>query len=162
MPQRQDRPRRGSAEYLTFLKAFPGFPTGVATVSSGVSEAAHDPKTPTQRPLRGSPALSPYRSPSYPPGTHWLERAALEETLRSCTERILAAEKKLSDLGSDPRQADRERIYHQMLGACDQVAEAMRRLPMETGALYEEDKERFEEAVHAFDRAWRRWDSAAG
>lgn len=131
-------------------------------MSAGVSEAAHDPNTPTQQPLRGSPALNPYRSPSYPPRTHLLERAALEESLRSCTERILAAEKKLSDLGSDPRRAELERIYHQLLGARDQVAEAVRRLPMETGALYEEDKERYEEAVHAFDRAWRRWDSAGG
>jgi hypothetical protein len=46
-----------------------------------------------------------------------------------------------------------------MLGACDQIAEAGRRLPLETGVLYEEDKERFAEAIQAFDRAWRRWDS---
>jgi hypothetical protein len=139
-----------------------GFSTGVAHVSSGVSAAAHDPKTPAQPPLRGSPALSPYRSPSYPPRTHWLERAALEDHLRSCTERILAAEQKLSDLGGDPRRADLERIYHQLLGASDQVSEAVRRLPMETGPLYEEDKERLGEAVQAFDRLWRRWNSAAG
>jgi len=131
-------------------------------VSSGVSEAAHDPKTPTQPPPRGAPAFSPYRSPTYPPRTHWLERAALEGRLGSCTERILAAEQKLSNLGSDPRRADLERMYHQLLGARDQVAEAVRRLPMETGPLYEEDQERLEEALQAFDRLWQRWNSAAG
>jgi len=110
--------------------------------------------------LGGSPALNPFKSPSYPPRTHLLERGALEERLRSCDERILAAEQKLSTLGSDHRRADFERIYHQMVGARDQVAEAVRRLPMETGALYDEDKERYEQALQAFDRAWRRWDAS--
>ncbi len=128
-------------------------------MSSGVSEAAHDPNTPTRRPLPDPPALSPYQSPTYPPRTHWHERADLEKTLRSCTERILMAEKSLSDLGINPRRAGIERIYHQLLGARDQVAEAVRRLPLETGSLYEEDKERFEEGVQAFERAWRRWEA---
>ncbi|HZW31379.1 MAG TPA: hypothetical protein VFF52_11765 [Isosphaeraceae bacterium] len=69
------------------------------------------------------------------------------------------AEKSLSDLGINPRRAGIERIYHQLLGARDQVAEAVRRLPLETGSLYEEDKERFEEGVQAFERAWRRWEA---
>jgi hypothetical protein len=128
-------------------------------VSSGVSEAAHDPNTPPRPPPPDPPALSPYRSPTYPPRTHWHERADLEETLRSCTERILMAEKTLSDLAGNPQRAGIERIYHQLLGARDQVAEAVRRLPLETGALYQEDKERFEEGVQAFERAWRRWEA---
>jgi hypothetical protein len=91
-----------------------------------------------------------------------LERAALEDSLRSCTERILTAERKLSVLGNDPRRAAFERIYHQMLGARDQVAETVRRLPLETGVLYHEDKERFEQALQAFDRVWRRWEAGKG
>jgi hypothetical protein len=104
--------------------------------------------------------LGPYRSPTYPPRTHFLERATLEESLHSCTERLLAAEKRLSDLGSDPGRRNLERTYHQLLGARDQAAEAVRRLPLETGALYQEDHERFTEAVQAFDRAWQRWNAA--
>ena len=37
------------------------------------------------------------------------------------------------------------RLYHQMQGARDQVAEAVRRLPLEVGGLYHEDHERFTE-----------------
>ena len=46
-----------------------------------------------------------------------------------------------------------------MLGARDQVAETVRRLPLETGALYDEDKERYEDALAAFDRVYRRWEA---
>jgi hypothetical protein len=46
-----------------------------------------------------------------------------------------------------------------MLGARDQVADAARRLPSETGDLYEEDKHRLEQAVAALDRVLREWDA---
>jgi hypothetical protein len=48
-----------------------------------------------------------------------------------------------------------------MLGACDQVADAVRRLPKETGELYEEDRHRLEEAVAALDRVLARWNAPA-
>src|SRR5262249_61669384 len=104
-------------------------------------------------------ANSPYKNPSYPQRVHLHEREELEQVLRSCEERIRISEKKLAALGNNPRRADFERTYIQMRGAADQVAEAVRRLPLETGALYDEDKERFELAVQAFDRAYRRWES---
>ena len=60
------------------------------------------------------------------------------------------------------RRAGLERLYFQMLGARDQVAEAVRRLPLETGDLYDEDKERYEEAVAAFERVCSSWEKAGG
>ncbi len=52
-------------------------------------------------------------------------------------------------------------MFHQLQGARDQVAEGVRRLPLEAGELYHEDKERFEQAVAAFDRVWPKWESLA-
>ena len=46
-----------------------------------------------------------------------------------------------------------------MLGARDQVADAARRLPMETGDLYEEDKHRLEAGVAALDRVFQKWET---
>ena len=46
-----------------------------------------------------------------------------------------------------------------MLGARDQVADAVKRLPRETGDLYDEDHHRLEEAVAALDRLFQQWDS---
>jgi hypothetical protein len=63
-------------------------------------------------------------------------------------------------LGSNPLRADFEPIDHPMRGARDQVAEALRRLPLEAGTLYAEDKERFEQAVQDFDRVWRQWEAS--
>jgi hypothetical protein len=49
------------------------------------------------------------------------------------------------------------RLYHQMLGACDQLAEGLRRLPLETGALYDEDCERLKSAEAALGRLFEQW-----
>jgi len=54
-----------------------------------------------------------------------------------------------------------ERMLHQMQGAQDQIADAVRRLPMETNDLYEEDRHRLDEAVAALNRLFERWDSLA-
>ncbi len=62
-------------------------------------------------------------------------------------------------MGNHPQKAAHERVYYQLLGARDQVAETIRRLPLETGALYDEDKERYEIALAAFDRVYQRWDA---
>jgi hypothetical protein len=65
---------------------------------------------------------------------------------------------KLTALGNHPGRAAYQRLFHQMQGACDQMAEAVRRLPLETGALYEEDHERFQAAVEALGRLFQNWD----
>jgi len=52
-----------------------------------------------------------------------------------------------------------ERMLHQMQGARDQIADSVRRLPMETYDLYEEDRHRLDEAVAALDRLFERWAS---
>ena len=107
----------------------------------------------------GSPAPNPYKSPTYPQRVHLQERGTLEESLRSCEERIQTIRQKLDTLGSHPQREAYERIYHQMLGARDQMAETVRRMPVETGSLYDEDKERYEQAVAACDRAYGRWEA---
>jgi hypothetical protein len=126
-----------------------------------VSEASCEPELPVQA-VSGLPAREPFKNPSYPQRVHFPERPALEERLRSCEEQLRTAEQRLSGLGSHPQRATFERLYHRMLGARDQVAEMVRRLPLEAGALYDEDKERYEQAVQAFDRTWRQWDAAGG
>jgi hypothetical protein len=104
---------------------------------------------------------SPFKSPTYPPRVHFVERPELEERLRSIEERLQTVRQKLGAAGTSPARAGLERLYFQMLGARDQVAEEVRRLPLETGALYDEDNERYKEAVAAFERAFRRWESEA-
>ena len=103
----------------------------------------------------------PFKSPTYPLRVHFGERAALEGRLRACEDRIQAVRQELGAMGNRPERADRERLYFQMLGARDQIAETVRRMPLETGALYDEDKERYEEAVAAFERLYGSWESPA-
>jgi len=91
-----------------------------------------------------------------------LESAELEKAVRSCDERIGSARQKLSSMGNHPEQATFVRFYHQMLGARDQVAESRRRMPLETGDLYHEDKERVEQAMAALDRLSRSWEQTGG
>ncbi len=106
--------------------------------------------------------LNPFQNPSYPKRVHVLERAQLEQSLRSCDERMSPVLRKLNALGNHADRSTYERLYHQLLGARDQVAEAVRRLPLETGGLYHEDKERYEQALAAFDRILKRWSIAGG
>ena len=101
----------------------------------------------------------PFRNPAYPQRVHIHERPHWQAVLKSCEERIATARKKLDVLGNSPKRAVFERLYAQMLGARDQVADAAGRLPGETGALYEEDRERLEQAVAALDRVHRQWDT---
>jgi hypothetical protein len=61
-------------------------------------------------------------------------------------------------------RGDRElciRTFHQLQGARDQIAEGVRRLPLEAGELYHEDKERYHQALAAFNRVWQKWESLA-
>jgi hypothetical protein len=86
------------------------------------------------------------------------ERAQWQAILTTWEARIAAASRSLAARGAD-RPAF-ERMYAQMLGARDQIADAARRLPMEVGDLYEEDKHRLEEAVAALERLFARWEGA--
>lgn len=111
-------------------------------------------------PLAKSQPINPLRNPSYPQRIHVHERAHWLEVLKACEDRISKAGQKLAVIGSGPNRAQFERLYAQMLGARDQVADAAHRLPTETGGLYEEDRHRLEEAVAALDRIFKRWESA--
>jgi hypothetical protein len=104
-------------------------------------------------------SVDPRKNPSYPQRVHVHERAHWQQALAQCEEKIAATVPKLSALNSNPKRAAFERLFAQMLGCRDQVADAARRLPMETGDLYEEDKHRLEEAVAALDRIVKKWDT---
>ena len=110
-------------------------------------------------PVTAPQPTGPFKNPSYPQRVHIQEQAHWQGVLSSCEERIAVARKKLDVLGHSPCRAAFERLYAQMLGARDQVADAARRLPGETGSLYEEDRERLEQAVAALDRVFREWDA---
>jgi hypothetical protein len=104
----------------------------------------------------------PFYNPSYPARTHYHERGKLQEALHDAEERVSAARQKLDALARDPQQAMFVRLYHQMLGARDEIAECAQRIPLEAGGLYEEDKERYKQAVAALERTWAKWQSSVG
>jgi hypothetical protein len=105
-------------------------------------------------------AADPDHNPTYPRRIHFHERAKLEEALQTCDQRLNSALQKLSVVANHAQEPLFVRLYHQMQGARDQVAEAVRRLPLEVGGLYREDHERFEQAMAALERTWRRWEKA--
>lgn len=120
------------------------------TKTQPVAEGDNDKLAPAQ-------SVNPLKNPSYPQRVHLHERAHWQGVLRSCEDRVAQARQKLDVLAPGPARAPFERLYAQMQGARDQVADAVRRLPLETGGLYDEDKHRLEEAVAALDRVWNRW-----
>lgn len=122
------------------------------STTTAITEAS-EPESTSARPK------VPFKSPTYPPRVHFAERAEMEQRLSSIDERIQSARRKLETLGERPDRARLDRLYFQMLGARDQVAESIRRLPLETGALYDEDRERYEQALAAFERTHRRWEA---
>ena len=106
------------------------------------------------------PALAdPKKNPSYPAREHLHEKPHWQSVLQGVEGRLATARQKLGVLAIDARRPAFERIYAQMLGARDQVAVAVKRLPQETGHLYEEDRQRVEEAVAALDRVFKKWDA---
>jgi hypothetical protein len=115
-------------------------------------------KTGVAKPARVN---DPFHNPSYPRRDHFAERAQLEGVLSSCEERVQAAQKKLESSGDRAGKPDSIRLFHQLLGVRDQLAECVRRIPLETGELYEEDKERFNQAAAALERVWQRWEKTA-
>ena len=104
------------------------------------------------------PVDDPRKNPSYPQRVHLHEKPHWQSVLQGVESRLAVPRQKLNVLGNDPKRAAFERIFAQMLGARDQVAEAVKRLPLETGGLYEEDHHRVEEAVAALDRLFKKWD----
>lgn len=103
-------------------------------------------------------ASNPFRNPTYPQRTHFGESSQLEETLRSWEQKISRVSGKLTALANHPGRATYERLYHQMQGARDQMTEAVGRMPLESGDLYEEDRERFEAAAAALELLFQKWD----
>lgn len=96
----------------------------------------------------------PRFSPTYPQRIHAGERAHWNAVLADWEQRISEAGLSLSTRGS---RADLERLFAQMLGARDQLVDAVRRLPGESGALYHEDRHRVHEAVAALERLFSKW-----
>ena len=101
----------------------------------------------------------PKKNPSYPQRTHLGEKPHWLTVLQGVESKVEQAGQKLRVLGNDANKPAFERIYAQMLGARDQVAAAVQRLPLETGGLYEEDHHRVDDALAALDRLAQSWDS---
>ena len=95
--------------------------------------------------MSSSPALPeshPFVNPSYPKRTHFDEQKALLELLGLWNQKLEGAARKLQFVGTSKDRGKLERLYHQAMGARDQIAESARRLPREAGDLYDEDCER--------------------
>jgi hypothetical protein len=122
------------------------------------SSSALVPRESKETAALSSAAANFFRNPSYPQRSHFAERPQLEEALSSWEQKINNLADKLTALANHPGRATYERLFHQMQGARDQMAEAVRRMPLETGALYEEDRERFETAAAALGRLFQSWD----
>lgn len=101
----------------------------------------------------------PRKNPSYPGRTHLHEKPKWLADLQEVENKIGYARQMLNSLKNDPKRAAFERIYAQMQGARDQVADAVRRLPQETGNLYDEDHHRFADAQAALKRLFDRWEN---
>jgi hypothetical protein len=105
-----------------------------------------------------SPApASPFKNPSYPQRTHTREKAHWQSVLAHWEARIAEAARKLESLGNHADRPAYHRLHVQMLGARDQIADAVRRLPGEAGALYDEDKHKVDLAVAALERIFQKW-----
>jgi hypothetical protein len=113
-------------------------------------------------PATAARPVDSYRNPSYPQRVHLQDRARLEQALRTCDERLSSALQKLNALANHAQKDGFVRLFHQLQGARDQVAEAARRMPLEVGSLYHEDEERFKQAMDAVDRISRVWDKSGG
>jgi hypothetical protein len=100
---------------------------------------------------------SPFKSPTYPQRVHVQERAKWNALLAHWEARVAEAGKKLESLGNHPEKATYHRLYVQMLGSRDQIADAVKRLPGEVGDLYDEDRHRVELAVAALERIGKAW-----
>ena len=101
---------------------------------------------------------NPNKSPSYPQRVHIRERAQWRDVLQGVQTRVDAAKVALDGMATGTARDRMERLYAQMLGARDQVADAARRMPMEVGELYEHDHHLMENAVEALERVFAKWE----
>jgi hypothetical protein len=129
-------------------------PAGAVAVSKSQPVSESDSATSP----RSTPA-DPWKNPSYPQRTHLHERAHWQGVLADWDARIAAARQAPMTVAMRMDFAPFERMLHQMQGARDQVADAVRRLPMETYDLYEEDRHGLDEAVSALNRLFEHWDA---
>lgn len=109
--------------------------------------------------LSPSPTADPKKNPSYPQRVHLSEKPHWLEVLKTTQTRVDEAGTKLQALGPVANRPVFEKLYAQMQGARDQVAAAVKRLPQETGHLYEEDHHRVDDAVAALDRLFAKWET---
>ena len=126
------------------------------------SSSALSPQESEETAQSAHPQANPAKSPTYPQRTHFSERQELLAKLTAWDEKIAAMGKKIATLGTHPNRGTYERLYHQMQGARDQMEECVRRMPLETGILYDEDRERLTNAEAALARTFQRWDGAGG
>jgi hypothetical protein len=105
--------------------------------------------------------VNPYVNPSYPQRVHIHERPKWQALLKTWDERVTAAGQTLPMRTQGPDGEARRLLYIQMMGARDQLAEAVRRLPMEVGSMYEDDRLRLEEAVAALERLFQKWETSS-
>ena len=110
----------------------------------------------------GLASIESYRNPTYPKRDHYGDRPRLEQALRLSEERIAKALEQLEGVIEPAGERCCARLYHQLLGIRDQIAESVRRMPVETGELYREDKERFDQAAAALDGVWQQWQKIGG
>jgi hypothetical protein len=96
-------------------------------------------------------SVDPNHSPSYPQRVHIRERARWQKLLADVEARIAAARQ--SPNASRPGA---DLLLAQMAGARDQIATAVRRLPMEVGDLYDEDAHRVHAAEEALERLYKK------
>ena len=124
-------------------------------MSSSKYEVATPPASaPATRP--GDPLHA--KSPSYPRRVHVDERGELRRCSAAGRGKIAEARASSTCSATVGRPCPASSgLYAQMLGARDQVAEAVRRMPIEAGCLYEEDKHRLHEAVAALERLFKEW-----
>jgi hypothetical protein len=108
---------------------------------------------PTAATVDANANADPRRNPSYPQRVHVRERPQWQALLKSWQDRVAAARAQRAAKGD---RADL--LLARMEGALDQIAEAVRRLPMEVGPMYEEDRHRVDEAVAALERLFKQWE----
>lgn len=96
------------------------------------------------------------KNPSYPARVHAYEAPKWREVLAGIEARLESARARWGGIKDSKKKEQSALFVHQLAGARDQVAEAVRRMPQEVGELYEEDHHRLEQAVAAFDRVEKR------
>jgi hypothetical protein len=102
-----------------------------------------------------------HSSATYPQRVHIHERSQWQALLKKWDERVASAGQTLTTLSPGDDRTARQLLYLQMTGARDQIADAVRRLPMEVGSMYEDDHLRLEEGVAALERLFQHWGTAS-